>query len=276
MKNWPLALVLAFPSAASAAEAPRVISDVVYGHKDGMALTYDVLEPDRQSGAAVLWIQSGGWYSTYADPKILVGASKGFLDKGYTVVIIRHGSAPKYTVSEAAADVRRAVRAVRLNARAHGIDPKRLGVMGMSAGGHLSLMLGTTGNDGDPKARDEVLRQSSRVAAVLAICPPTDLRGWTTDPPAEIKAPPPEAAAHLRREAGVGRVAGPEGDGGRRPDPADPRGRGHAGADRAQQEHRAAVREGGGGRQVGDRRGGRTRVHPEAEQGRTRRSWPRP
>ena len=62
--------------------------------------------------------------------------------------------------------------------------------MGMSAGGHLSLMLGTTGDDGDPKSKDEVLRQSSRVAAVVAICPPTDLRGWTTDPPAEIKKHP--------------------------------------------------------------------------------------
>lgn len=190
MKLWPLALLLALPTATWAADDPQVVPDVVYGHKDGMALTYDVLKPAKQSGAAILWVQSGGWYSTYADPKTLIGASKGFLDKGYTVVILRHGSAPKYTVPEAVADVRRAVRAVRLNAKGHGIDPNRLGVMGMSAGGHLSLMLGTTGDDGDPKSKDEVLRQSSRVAAVVAICPPTDLRGFTTDPPAEIKKHP--------------------------------------------------------------------------------------
>jgi dipeptidyl aminopeptidase/acylaminoacyl peptidase len=51
-------------------------------------------------------------------------------------------------------------------------------------------MIGTTGDDGDPKAKDEVLTQSSRVAAVVAICPPTDLRGFTTDPPAEVKKHP--------------------------------------------------------------------------------------
>jgi acetyl esterase/lipase len=173
--------------ADSTADGPQVLPDVVYGHKDGMALTYDVLKPAKPSGAAIIWIQSGGWYSNWADPKALTGTSKGFLDKGYTVIILRHGSAPKYTVPEAVADVRRAVRVVRLNAREHGIDPNRLGVMGMSAGGHLSLMLGTTGDDGDPKSKDEVLWQSSRVAAVVAICPPTDLRGFTTDPPAEIK-----------------------------------------------------------------------------------------
>jgi len=187
MKTWPLALLLAFPIAAPAGSPPKIIPDVVYGHKDGLALTYDVLRPATPSGAAILWIQSGGWYSTYTEPTNLVGPSTGFLDKGYTVVIVRHGSAPRYTVPEAAADVRRAVRAVRLNAAAHGIDPDRLGVMGMSAGGHLALMLGTTGDDGDAQARDAVLRKSSRVAAVVAICPPTDLRGWTTDPPAEIK-----------------------------------------------------------------------------------------
>jgi acetyl esterase/lipase len=190
MKSLPLLIILLLPVAVHAADDPQVIPDVVYGHKDGMALTYDVIRPAKQSGAAILWVQSGGWYSAWADPKTLVAGSKGFLDKGYTVVVIRHGSAPKYTVPEAVADVRRCVRAVRLNSKAHGIDPDRMAVMGMSAGGHLSLMLGTTGDDGDPKAKDEVLRHSSRVAAVAAICPPTDLRGFTTDPPAEVKKHP--------------------------------------------------------------------------------------
>src|SRR5688572_11142203 len=102
-----------------AADAPQIVPDVVYGHKDGMALTYDVIKPAKPSGAAILWIQSGGWYSTYADPKLFVGPNKFFLDKGYTVIIVRHGSAPKYTVPEAVADVRRAVRVIRLNAKNH-------------------------------------------------------------------------------------------------------------------------------------------------------------
>ena len=51
-------------------------------------------------------------------------------------------------------------------------------------------MLGATGDDGDPKAKDQVLRRPSRFAAVVAICPPTDLRGWVTAPPEAIKASP--------------------------------------------------------------------------------------
>ena len=30
-----------------AADAPKIVADVVYGHKDGMALTYDVIKPGR-------------------------------------------------------------------------------------------------------------------------------------------------------------------------------------------------------------------------------------
>ena len=164
-----------------------VTEDVVYGHKDGMALTFDVIEPAKPNGAGILWIQSGGWYSSWVDASIWPNVCKPYLDKGYTMFIVRHGSAPRYAVPDAVADVRRAVRVIRLKAKRFGVDPERLGVFGGSAGGHLSLMLGTTGDDGDPNAKDEVLKQSSRVAAVVALYPPTDLRGWTTNPPAEIK-----------------------------------------------------------------------------------------
>ena len=54
----------------------------------------------------------------------------------------------------------------------------------MSAGGHLSLMLGTTADDGEPTAEDPVLRESDRVAAVCAWVAPTDLRGMAWSDPA--------------------------------------------------------------------------------------------
>ena len=181
------ALLCLLARPALAADDIKIDADVVYGHKDGMALTYDVLRPAKQNGAAVLWIQSGGWYSGWQEPKTFVGQGKMYLDKGFTLYVVRHGSAPKYAVPDAVQDVRRCVRAIRMKAASFGVDPERLGVIGGSAGGHLSLMLATTGDDGDPKATDEVLKHSSRVAAVVALYPPTDLRGMTTNPPEEIK-----------------------------------------------------------------------------------------
>jgi acetyl esterase/lipase len=159
----------------------------VYGHKDGLALTLDVIKPPRPNGTGILWIQSGGWYSNWVDPKTWPATAKPFLDRGFTVFIVRHGSAPKYTIPEVAEDVRRSVRYLRLRAKDFGVGPDRLGVLGGSAGGHLALLLATTADDGDAQAKEEVLRQSDRVAAVVALYPPTDISDWVTNPPEAIK-----------------------------------------------------------------------------------------
>ncbi|MEZ6055752.1 MAG: prolyl oligopeptidase family serine peptidase [Planctomycetaceae bacterium] len=162
--------------------------DVVYGHKDGMALTFDVLTPAAPNQAGVLWLQSGGWYSRWNLPEGLIGSAQPLLDAGFTVFIVRHGSAPRYAVPDAVGDVRRCVRFIRMTASDYNLDADRLGAQGGSAGGHLTLMLATTGDDGQPEAKDPVDRVSSRIAAGVALYPPTDLRGWTTDPPAIIAA----------------------------------------------------------------------------------------
>jgi acetyl esterase/lipase len=174
-----LALALCLPALARADdEGPKILADQIYGRKDGMALTLDVIKPAKPNGAGIIWIPTGGWYSRWADPKGMAALSKGFLDKGYTMFIVYHGSAPKYTVPETVQDVRRSVRFIRMKAKEYGVDAGRLGVFGGSAGGHLSLMLGTTGDDGNKDAKDEVLKYSSRVAAVVALYPPTYVANW--------------------------------------------------------------------------------------------------
>ena len=155
----------------------ETIPDVVYGHKDGLALTFDVLKPKtKANGAAVIFMVSGGWVSTYAPPEREVELFKDLLDKGFTVIPVRHGSSPKYFIPEIVADVRRAVRFIRYNAKQWGVDPDRLGVFGGSAGGHLSLVIGTASDNGDPNAKEDFMKVSDRVASVVAYFPPVDLR----------------------------------------------------------------------------------------------------
>lgn len=202
--NATLALLLL--AGPLAADEPKIVADVVYGHKDGLALTFDVIPSPKPNGAAILAIQSGGWYSPYREPKDLVPQYRYLLDKGFTIIVLRHGSAPKYTVPDAVEDVRRAVRVIRLRAAEWGIDPNRLGATGASAGGHLTLMLATTGDDGDPNAKDPILRTSSHIAAGVALCPPTDIRTWPENPPDAIKAIPalkPPLAFPPEKAAGV-------------------------------------------------------------------------
>lgn len=162
----------------------KIIPDVVYGHKAGMALTFDVIKPKgKAKGSAVLFMVSGGWLSKWSPPDKAFEESvrdgsvySRLVDSGHTLFLVRHGSAPQFKVPEAVADVRRAVRFIRLHAGEYGIDANRMGVFGGSAGGHLSLMLGTASDEGKADAKDPVERISDRVAAVVAYFPPTDLR----------------------------------------------------------------------------------------------------
>lgn len=155
----------------------EVQPDVVYGHKMGMALTFDVLKPATANGAGVLFMVSGGWVSSWSPPEQTATRFEELLGHGFTVFAVRHGSSPLFKVPDAVDDVRRATRYIKAHATEWGVDPERLGVFGGSAGGHLSLMLGTTGDAGDPAASDPVLRESSKVAAVVAYFPPVDLTG---------------------------------------------------------------------------------------------------
>lgn len=174
-----LCIVIVAP-AVFAENGGQVTPDVVYGHKSGMALTYDVFKPAADSnGAGLIYMVSGGWFSRWSPPEQAKRRFQLLLDKGFTVFAVRHGSAPRFKVPEARTDVSRAVRHIRLHAAEYGVDADRLGVFGGSAGGHLSLMLGLDSDKGDPDADDELEKTGNRVAAVVAYYPPVDLRSLT-------------------------------------------------------------------------------------------------
>ncbi len=170
------------PAIAPAAEvAFSRTEDVVYGRKWGMALTMDVFRPKedqdvKQNGAGLILVVSGGFFSDKA--AINKGFVQPFVNRGYTVFAVVHGSQPKFTIPEIVADMNRAVRFIRTNAKDYGVDGQRLGVYGGSAGGHLSLMLGTTGKEATKPLRDPIESASSRVQAVACFFPPTDFLNY--------------------------------------------------------------------------------------------------
>jgi acetyl esterase/lipase len=150
--------------------------DIIYGRKDGVALTMDVFQPEQTNGFGIVFAVSGGWFSSKA--AISPAFYKSFLDRGYTVFAVVHGSQPKFQIPEIIRDMNRAVRFIRHNAGRFGIDPNHIGMSGMSAGGHLSLIIGTQGGMGDPKAKDPVDRDSSAVQCVACFFPPTDFLNY--------------------------------------------------------------------------------------------------
>jgi dipeptidyl aminopeptidase/acylaminoacyl peptidase len=82
---------------------------------------------------------------------------------------------------EISADMHRAVRFIRYHAGDFQIDAKRIGISGASAGGSISLWLGTQGGAGDAAAKDAVERESSQVQAVACFYPGVDWVNWEKD-----------------------------------------------------------------------------------------------
>lgn len=147
---------------------------IAYGQRHGTTLAYEIVRPREPNGIAILLMVSGGWKSKPSG-SIPVWMMAPVLRRGYTVVPVYHLSQPQATVSEIVADMHRAVRHFRHHALEYGLDPERLGVTGGSAGGHLSLMLATTGGPGPANAPDPIDRNSSAVQAVAIFYPVTDL-----------------------------------------------------------------------------------------------------
>jgi len=189
MRNVLVVLLLIFPSVAATTTKPTTrsapaveherIRDVIYGRSYGMALTLDVRQPKGEhaaNGAGAIFVTSGGYASspTRITPLLIQLYMNDLLRRGYTIFVVVHGSSPKFTIPEAVADVNRAVRFIRHNAKTYGIDPDQLGIYGTSAGGHLSLMIGCANAPAKPDDPDPVERMSSRVRAVAAFYAPSD------------------------------------------------------------------------------------------------------
>lgn len=80
---------------------------------------------------------------------------------GITAFVLRYRLTPYHYPIELK-DAQRAIRLVRARAADFGIDPERLGMMGFSAGGHLTSTAGTHFDAGNPSATDPIERESSR------------------------------------------------------------------------------------------------------------------
>ena len=144
-----------------------------------MALTMFKLAPKQKTnGKALISIVSGNWISNYSMVPRFADRTYTYLNTGYTVFLVLHGSQPRYDITDETKDLKRAVRFVRYNAKTYGVDPDHIGITGSSSGGHLALMTSLADDKINADAKDPVDRVSSRVQAAAVFFPPTDFLNW--------------------------------------------------------------------------------------------------
>src|ERR1051325_2539019 len=114
----------------------EIVKNVRYGQAGGGDLLLDVYRPKAASKEplpAVVWMHGGAW--AYGDKENPLGATLAY--QGYFVVSINYRLAPAHKFPAALEDCKCAVRWLRANAATMRINPDRIGVWGVSAGGHL-------------------------------------------------------------------------------------------------------------------------------------------
>lgn len=176
-------LLLAFSSLVLSSFAqdslPYTKSEIIYGRKDGMALTMTELAPKKKAnGKAIIYVLSGNWVSSERMLEAFPERSGLYIDAGYTLFGVMVGCQPRYAIPDEVEDLKRAVRFVRYNAAQYKIDPDHIGITGSSSGGHLSLMIATSDNIINPKSKDPIDKVSSRVQAAAVFYPPTDFLNY--------------------------------------------------------------------------------------------------
>lgn len=149
--------------------------DVVYSKPaPETELKMDIYRPEkaiRQPSPCVVVIHGGAWMS--GKRQDMTAFCTELAKRGVVAATVQYRLAPKFKWPAMLDDVQTAVRYLRANAAKYEIDPNRIGAMGASAGGHLSLFLGAR-ETRDPKPT-EFASTSSRVRAVFNIFGPVDM-----------------------------------------------------------------------------------------------------
>ena len=170
---------ICFTFAQAQDNAKYTSAELIYGRKDGMALTLIKLVPkNKAKGKAILSLVSGNWISNYSMAGRYISKSMYLVNSGYTVFYIMHGSQPRYAINDEVEDIKRAVRFIRYNAKNYNIDAEHIGITGSSSGRHLSLMTALSDDKINVNAIDPVDKVSSRVQAAAIFFPPTDFINW--------------------------------------------------------------------------------------------------
>lgn len=161
------------PSPVPFTKYGETLIDVTYCTADNLPQNMDVYFPDAGGPwPALVYIHGGAWM--HGDKSEAAMFARGMTAQGYLVASINYRLYPAGRYPAMIEDVKCAIRSLRAKAGEYNLDPNRMGAIGVSAGGHLVALLGTSEANAGWDVGEHT-DQSSRVQAVVAMAPVTDL-----------------------------------------------------------------------------------------------------
>ncbi len=135
-----------------------------------------LFQPNKPNGAAIV-VCPGGGYSGHAMDHEGKQIGEWLNRHGITAAVVKYRLGSKYNHPIPLGDAQRAIRYVRAKADKWSVDPKRVGILGFSAGGHLSSTVATHFDAGNKDAKDPIDQQSCRPDFAVLLYPVITLEG---------------------------------------------------------------------------------------------------
>jgi acetyl esterase/lipase len=144
---------------------PPTHGDVQYGPQDRNTL--DLWTPATGQPAPLVVYYHGGGFRTGDKRKLNPRLLSTLLDAGFSVAAVNYRLSDVAPFPAQMHDGARALQFLRHHASKYSIDPRRIGVTGVSAGGGISLWLAFHDDLADQESPDPVARQSTRVSVAV-------------------------------------------------------------------------------------------------------------
>jgi acetyl esterase/lipase len=215
----PPAVVYLWPKGAPGFEDRKDVKENTTFTKDGVenqvknvnnpSITVHLPAKEKATGAAIVLCPGGG-HSVLGANSEGHAVAKWLADHGIAAFVLKYrlerekGSPYKIEV-HALQDAQRAIRTVRANAKEWGVDPKRVGILGFSAGGEVVGYASTRFDMGKADSEDPIERQGSRPDFQVLIYPgPLGVtKGPNGDPPPTLTKETPPAFIAIGEKDGM-------------------------------------------------------------------------
>lgn len=153
--------------------------DVVYKDTNGVALTLDIYSAQknlRGGSPVIIYVHGGSWvYGDKSIPSIISPLLQSFQEEGYTVISTSYELLNEnISLDKQISDVKDTIRWVYKNKEQYNLNTNKIGLIGISAGAHLSLMAGFTDNSQFIGA-EELKPYPSDIKYIIDVFGPTDL-----------------------------------------------------------------------------------------------------
>ncbi len=158
----------------SKAAQPRVMENISYVENENIpGHMADLYFPagEHEKLPVVVWIHGGAWTGGDKEPSPLMP----LLARGFAVAGINYRLTPQFRFPAQIHDCKAAIRWLRKHADEYGLDKDRIGVFGISAGGHLAALMGASNGVKELEGDIGVNGVSSDIQAVCDWCGPSDL-----------------------------------------------------------------------------------------------------